>query len=59
MWNSGYWQCPYKSHPTHCMDSDTDDVGFLDALSQALQAKLPSKPTQVSATNNVTSHFCQ
>lgn len=48
MWNSGYWQCPYKSHPSHCMDSDTDDVGFLEALTKALQAKLPSKPNDVS-----------
>ncbi|WIA33956.1 hypothetical protein OEZ86_007051 [Tetradesmus obliquus] len=49
MWNSGYWQCPYKSHPSHCMDSDTDDVGFLEALTKALQAKLPSKPNDVYA----------
>jgi hypothetical protein len=49
MWNSGYWQCPYKSHPSHCMDGDTDDVGFLEAVTQALQDRLPSKPTDVSA----------
>jgi hypothetical protein len=50
MWNSGYWQCPYKSHPSHCMDSDTDDVGFLEALTKALLDKLPSKPADVSSS---------
>jgi hypothetical protein len=58
MWNSGYWQCPYKSHPSHCMDGDTDDVGFLEALTQALQAKLPSKPTEVRATATNNSSGC-
>ncbi|KAF6255300.1 hypothetical protein COO60DRAFT_1462250 [Scenedesmus sp. NREL 46B-D3] len=49
MWNSGYWQCPYFGHPGQCIDGRTDDVGFLEALTQALQHSLPSKPSNFYA----------
>lgn len=50
IWNSGFWQCPYKWDPKLCVDGGVDDVGFLETVTQTLLAKLPSKPTEVSNT---------
>ena len=42
-WNSKFWDCAQG----HCLDKETDDVGFLEKLMVKMVKDLPVKRDQV------------